>query len=336
MRCPVFTLGHQSEIVTQSADEMMRIDDPLGSVVPGTQPPEPRSRAQRPTLGDLPLAFVLVAPNVALLTWFTYRPLMQSIRLSLERWDLVSPRRVWVGFGNYRDWWHDPVSRSTVRNTFVFTGVTVTITILLGLVLAVTLDRKRRGSSFARGALFAPYLVPGAAVAIVWYFVFDPRFGLLAAALRNLGISSPNWYNDPTWAMAMVCFAYIWKTLGYTAVLYLAGLQSIAPELYEAADLDGARWWGRMRVVTLPALRPTTTFIAVTSFLSAMQAFDIIYVMTQGGPLDGTRTLSYQIYDEAFVRFRVGMASAVATVLFLALLVATIVQVRLLDRREAR
>lgn len=285
---------------------------------------------------DLPLALALVAPNVALLVWFTYRPLAQSIRLSLQRWDLVSPRKVWVGLGNYSAWWHDPVSRKSLTNTIIFTTSTVVITMAVGLVLAVTLDRKRRGSGFARGALFAPYLVPGSAVAIVWYFVFDPRFGLLAAVLRNLGITSPNWYNNPTWAMVMVCFAYIWKNTGYTAVLYLAGLQSIAPELYEAAELDGARWWGRMRVVTLPALRPTTAFIAVTSFLSAMQAFDIIYVMTQGGPLDGTRTLSYQIYDEAFVRFRVGMASAVATVLFLALLVATIVQVRVLDRREAR
>lgn len=281
------------------------------------------------------MAVALTAPNVALLVWFTYRPLVQSIRLSLERWDLVSPRRVWVGLGNYRAWWQDPVSRKSLTNTLVFTTTTVAITIVVGLVIAVTLDRKRRGSGFARGALFAPYLVPGAAVAIVWYFVFDPRFGLLAAVLRNLGISSPNWYNDPAWAMVMVCFAYIWKNLGYTAVLYLAGLQSIAPELFEAAELDGARWWGRMRVVTLPALRPTTTFIAVTSFLSAMQAFDIIYVMTQGGPLDGTRTLSYQIYDEAFVRFRVGMASAVATILFIALLVATIIQVRVLDRRES-
>lgn len=321
---------------------MPAVDETNRSAAPSTgqshstsssKPSRQKRRVSR--LADLPLAVALTAPNVALLVWFTYRPLVQSIRLSLERWDLVSPRRVWVGLGNYRAWWQDPVSRKSLTNTLVFTTTTVAITIVVGLVIAVTLDHKRRGSGFARGALFAPYLVPGAAVAIVWYFVFDPRFGLLAAVLRNLGISSPNWYNDPAWAMVMVCFAYIWKNLGYTAVLYLAGLQSIAPELFEAAELDGARWWGRMRVVTLPALRPTTTFIAVTSFLSAMQAFDIIYVMTQGGPLDGTRTLSYQIYDEAFVRFRVGMASAVATILFIALLVATIIQVRVLDRRES-
>ncbi len=186
----------------------------------------------------------------------------------------------------------------------------------------------------ASAALFAPYIVPGSVVAIGWYFIFDPKFGLLAAVLRGLGIASPNWYNRPGWAMAMVVLVHVWKHLGYTCVLFLAGLQAIPPELYEAAKVDGAGWLATFRHVVVPGVKPTTVFVAVTSFLASMQAFDLIYVMTQGGPLDGTRTLSYQIYDEAFVRFRVGTASAVSTILFLLLLVFTIVQLRVMDRKS--
>jgi sn-glycerol 3-phosphate transport system permease protein len=282
------------------------------------------------------LACGLLLPNVALLIWFTYKPLVESVRLSFVRWDLVSPRKRWVGFDNYRDFWRDPVARKSVSNTVVFGTSTVLLTTVLGLCFALTLNRRRFGSRFAGSALFAPFVIPGAAVAVAFYFIFDPGFGFLAAVLRRFGISSPNWYNNPTWAMVMVIVAYTWKNVGYTTVLYLAGLQVIPPEQFEAAELDGARWWGRMRAVVLPGLRPTTAFVVVTSFLSAMQSFDLVFVMTRGGPLDGTRTITFQIYDEAFGKFRVGMASAIATLLFLVLLVMTFLQIRLLDNKKTQ
>jgi len=292
----------------------------------------------RPTgdRADWPLAFALLAPNIALLVWFTYRPMVQTLRLSFQRWDMISPRKISVGWKNYTDWFHDPVSRLAMKNTAVFTVSTVLLTMIGGLFFALVLNKKRFGSQFAGSALFAPYVVPGSVVAIGWYFIFDPKFGLLAAGLRAIGIHSPNWYNSPGWAMVMVVLVHTWKFLGYTAVLFLAALQSIPPELFEAAEVDGANWVGRLRHVVLPGVRPTTVFVAVTSFLASMQAFDLIFVMTQGGPLDGTRTLSYQIYDEAFVRFRVGTASAVSTVLFAVLFVVTLIQVRLMDVRKAR
>lgn len=219
-------------------------------------------------------------------------------------------------------------------NTAVFTVSTVSALVLIGLVLASALNNKSRSSRVASSALFAPYVVPGSVVAIGWYFIFDPKFGLLAHGLNVIGIDSPNWYNAPGWAMAMVIIVHVWKHLGYACVLFLAGLQSIPPDLYEAAEVDGAGWWSRFRHIVVPGVRPTTTFVAVTSFLASMQAFDLVYVMTQGGPLDGTRTLSYQIYDEAFVRFRVGTASAVSTILFAVLLIVTILQVRVMDRKQ--
>src|SRR5262249_46560959 len=144
---------------------------------------------------------------------------------------------------------------------------------------------------------------------------------------------SPNWYNDPNWAMPMVIIAYIWKNLGYAVVIYLAGLQAIPRELYEAARVDGANAWARFRNVTLPQLSPVTFFLTVTGIIASMPAFDISQVMTKGGPLDSTKTMVYQVYDEAFVRFHVGTASAVATTLFALLLVVTIVQLRFIERR---
>ena len=280
-------------------------------------------------------AAALLAPNLLLLFWFTYRPLVESLRLSFYRWDLISPEKIWVGVSNYTESWRDPVGRKAVVNTLIFSITTVVGSTVGGLLFAFALLKKRRGSSAARSALFSPYLMPGAVVAIVWYFMFDPRFGLLAAGLRLIGLDSPNWYNSPGWAMVMVCFVYIWKQLGYTCLLFIAGLQSIPPELFEVAAIDGAGWWARLRRIALPSLRSTTSFVLATSFIASMQAFDVIYVMTQGGPLDGTRTMSFQIFDEAFVRFRVGRASAIAAVLFVVLLVVTLVQVRILDRKDA-
>jgi sn-glycerol 3-phosphate transport system permease protein len=276
---------------------------------------------------------LLVAPNLLFLAVFTYRPLLRNIELSFYRWDLISPVKQWVGLDNYLDWIRDPNSHKAIVTTVIFTVATVLGSMLLGLGLAILLHKRFRGRGFVRSVLFAPYVVSGAAVGIVWLFVFDPRYGLLAAGLDWLGVSSPNWYNDPAWALAMVIIVYVWKNVGYVTVVYLAGLQSIPRELYEAAEVDGASSWARFRAVTIPGLSSITFFLGVTTFLAAMQAFDIIHVMTRGGPLDGTKTMVYQVYEEGFVRFRVGLASAVATVLFLVMLVVTLAQVRLVERR---
>ncbi len=294
-----------------------------------------RPRAPREIQHLIPYAlFILfIAPNIALLVLFTYRPLVESVRLSFYDWDLISPQKTWVGFENYTDYFSDPTSRYIIRNTLVFTAATVGATMAIGLGLALLLNLQLRARNLARTVLFAPYVLGGAAIGIIWLFIFDPRFGLVSALLDRLGIPSPNWYNDPNWAMPMVIIVYTWKNLGYATVIYLAGLQTIPKDLYEAARVDGAGAWSRFWHVTLPQLSPMTFFLLVTTMLSSMQAFDIISVMTAGGPLDATKTMVYQVYEEAFVRFRVGDASTVATVLFFILLGATLLQVRFLERR---
>ncbi len=278
--------------------------------------------------------FVLfVAPNLALLALFVYKPLVEGIRLSFYSWDLISPVKTWVGLDNYKNYFADATNRYIIRNTLVFTAGTVAGTMALGLALAVLLNEPLRGRAAARSVLFAPYVVSGAAIGVVWLFIFDPRLGLVAAALDRIGVASPDWFNDPNWAMPMIIIAYIWKNLGYAVVIYLAGLQSVPKDLHEAARVDGAGALTRFRKVTLPLLSPVTFFVLITSILSSMQAFDIIQVMTQGGPLDATKTMNYQLYDEGFVQFHIGTASTIATVLFVVLLLATIAQVRFIERR---
>ena len=238
-----------------------------------------------------------------------------------------------MGLDNYVAYFGDETSRYIARNTLVFAVGTVASSMILGLALALLLNQQLAFRNVIRTILFAPYVVSGAAIGIVWLFIFDPRLGLLAALLAKVGLPSPDWFNDPNWAMPMVIIAYVWKNLGYSVVVFLAGLQSIPQDLYEAARVDGASAFSRLRHVTLPMLSPVSFFLLVTNTLSSVQAFDLIRVMTQGGPLDATKTMNYQLYEEGFVRFHVGTASAVATVLFLLLLGTTFLQLRTLDRR---
>lgn len=279
------------------------------------------------------LFLLFIAPNVLLLLTFVYRPLVESMRLSFYNWDLISPTKTWVGLDNYRYYLESETNRYIIRNTVVFSVASVAATMLLGLGLALLLNQKLAGRNAARTVLFAPYVLSGAAVGIVWLFVFDPRFGFVAAILARFGLASPNWYNDPNFAMPMVITVYVWKNLGYAVVVYLAGLQTVPKELHEAARVDGAGPLTRFWHVTLPHLSPVIFFLMVTTILSSMQAFDIIQVMTRGGPLDSTKTMVYQVYEQGFVAFRVGTASAIATLLFFILLCMTLIQVRFLERR---
>ena len=182
--------------------------------------------------------------------------------------------------------------------------------------------------------MFAPFVIAGAAIGVAFQFIFDPRFGMISALLTMVGLPVPNFYQDPEWAMVMVTVTYIWKNLGYSFVIYLAALQAKPAELYEAAEMDGAGAWTTFRKVTLPLLRPTTFFLSITVLLNSLQVFDIIYVMTRGGPQgNGTSTMVFQVYQETFQNFRAGYGATVATIMFLVLLVVTAIQVRVMDRK---
>ena len=307
------------------------------SATPGTggPPPEvgPPPRRSSGRAWEWSLAALLLLPNLVLLIVFTYRPLLDNIRLSFTDWNISSPVANPVGLSNYIEWFGRDDTKIIVRNTVVFTVATVGISMALGLGLALLLDQKLRGRNLVRSVVFAPFVISGAAIGIAFQFVFDPQFGLVRDLLARIGVASPDFYQQPGWALFMVTVTYIWKNLGYTFVIYLAALQGRRADLDEAAEIDGASAWTRFRRVLMPQLRPTTFFLSITVLLSSVQVFDIINVMTRGGPQgNGTTTLVYQVYQETFVNQRAGYGATVATVMFVILLAVTVVQVRFMDR----
>jgi sn-glycerol 3-phosphate transport system permease protein len=310
------------------------------SAAPGSggPPPEvgPPPRRSSGRAWEWSLAALLILPNLILLIVFTYRPLLDNIRLSFTDWNISSPIANPVGWSNYVEWFGREDTRIILRNTLIFTIATVGISMAVGLGLALLLDQKLRGRNLVRSVVFAPFVISGAAIGIAFQFVFDPQFGLVRDLLARIGVASPDFYQQPGWALFMVTVTYIWKNLGYTFVIYLAALQGRRADLDEAAEIDGASAWTRFRRVLMPQLRPTTFFLSITVLLSSVQVFDIINVMTRGGPQgNGTTTLVYQVYQETFVNQRAGYGATVATIMFVILLAVTVVQVRFMDKGKS-
>lgn len=285
---------------------------------------------------DYALFVVLVAPNLGLLGLFVYRPLLDTIRLSFTDRDLAEPGAHYIGVENYREWWGRDDSWQILTNTVVFALAAVVGSLALGLGLALLLNRKLFGRNAVRSVAIAPFVISGAAVGVAFQFLFDPTFGLVQDVLHRLGVSNvPDFYQNSHWALCMVTVTYIWKNLGYTFVVYLAALRGLRRELSEAAMIDGAGRWAMLTRILLPQLRPTTFFLSITVLLNSLQVFDLINVLTRGGPLGtGTTTMVYQVYLESFRNSRAGYGAAVATVLFVVLLIVALVQIRAMDRGE--
>lgn len=276
---------------------------------------------------------LMIGPNLLLFSVFTYWPLLYNLYLSFVRWNFLRPVKPFVWFDNYADVFGSAVFWTILRNTATFAICSVGLTLTLALGLALLLHQPLRYRNTARAILFSPTVMAGAVVAVVWSYIFDPRYGLIDQLLGLVGLNSPNWLGDPAWAMPAVILVYVWKNLGYAVVIYLAGLQGIPRELYDAALVDGAGPYARFRHVTLPGLSPVAFFLSVTSVLATFQSFDIIKVLTDGGPVDATNTLIYYLYELGFVSYDAGEAGVVAVVLFTLMLILTLIQLRYLERR---
>lgn len=288
---------------------------------------------QRVQWRDLALFVLMLAPNMLFLTVFVYWPLVFQAYLSLTVWDMLAPEKIFVGLDNYLFLIRDSKFQKVFGNTLAFVAGGLTGTVVIGLLLALLVDLRLRGRQFVRSLVFAPTVISGAAIGLVWIYIFDPRFGLMKLLLGLVGFSSPNWLLDKHWAMLAVIIVYVWKNVGYSTVVYLAGLQNIPAELYEAAAIDGANAWQRCWRITLPLLSPITFFILVTSILALFQSFDIIFVMTRGGPVDATNTLIFSLYEEGFIAFNAGTAAAIGMILFALMLLVTILQFVYAERR---
>jgi ABC-type sugar transport system permease subunit len=279
---------------------------------------------------DVPVALLLLSPSLLIFSVFVFFPLVFSAYLSTYYWDLISPERIFAGLGNYqRLLTKDPLFWRVLGNTTIFSISVVLVSMALGLSLALMLNKPIRFRALYRGGIFMPYITSTAAMALVWLWIFDAKYGLLNEALRLFGIPGPEWIGSVDWALPALIIMSIWRFAGYDMLLFLGGLQSISVDLLEAARIDGAGAWSLFWKIKFPLLSPTTLFVAVTSFITMFQNFDTVYVMTQGGPVNSTNMMVFYLYQNAFQFFEAGYASAIAIVLFIIVVALTAVQMRL-------
>jgi multiple sugar transport system permease protein len=272
--------------------------------------------------------YLYLLPTMIGLVLFSAGAVAASFLLSFTQWDIISPPQ-WTWFGNYADLWGSDFFWEVLRNTFLFVALAVPLSVGAALGLALLVNTGLRGITVFRTAYFLPVVSSMIAVALVWSWILNPQYGLLNYMLRTVfGVQGPAWLDDTRWALPAMVIVTVWKGLGYSMVIFLAGLQNIPPDLYHAATIDGAGAWSRFRHVTLPLLSPTTFFVLVITLINAFQVFEQTYVMTKGGPANSTVTLSYYVYQNAFQFFQMGKAAAVAYVLFAFLFVLTLVQFR--------
>jgi len=270
-------------------------------------------------------AFLMLLPNLLGFLVFIVFPVGATFALSFARWELPADPE-FAGLANYRRLFEDGVFAKVFWNTIYFSAVSVPVGIALSLFLALMLEQKIRFVRFYRAAFFIPVISSMVAIAVIWQWIYNPEFGLLNYVLSWFGIRGPTWLTSTKWAMVAVIITAVWKNLGFNMLIFLAGLQSIPDTYYEAAAIDGARWWARFRHITVPLLAPTTFFVTVMAIINSFQVFDVVYLMTQGGPARSTSVLVYYIYQNAFQFFDMGYASAVAYVLFFVVLFLTLLQ----------
>ena len=276
--------------------------------------------------------YLCVAPALLVIAAFSVFPVVFSLSMSLYRWNLASPTATFVGLRNFETLWASDIFWQVVRNTLFFSVGTVALIVVCSLSLAMVLDVPLRGIAFFRALCFVPHLTPMVAIAILWLFLYDPERGLMNALLGLLGIPGPPWLQSTAWAMPGLIIVKAWKAVGYYTILFLAGLQNIPQELHEAARIDGAGPWQRTRHITLPLLSPMTLFVIVVAVIGSFQDFDLIVMMTHGGPVDSTNVLVYYLYEQAFRNYQIGLGSAIAVLLLAVLVAFTAIQLVLARR----
>ena len=271
-------------------------------------------------------AYLFLAPNAIGFLVFSALPVLAALVLAFYDWDLLLGTE-FVGLENFRRLLlEDANVHAAFANTFYFVAVSVPLSAGLGLAVALLCNQALRGITIYRAVFLLPYVTITVAVALVWRWLYHPDLGLVNHLLGLVGIDGPAWLVSTRWAMPAIIFLSVWKSFGYNMVLFLAGLQAIPEQLYEAATIDGANAWQRFRGVTLPMLSPTTFFVVVISIIGTFQVFDQALAMTEGGPGTATTPLVMYIYDEGFQAFHMGYAAAIAWVLFAIVFFFTLIQ----------
>lgn len=277
---------------------------------------------------------VFLAPALAAIALFFFVPVVAAFVLSFTDFDIYALGNIgvarFVGFRNYLQLFQDPLFWQALRNTIYFLVVGGPLSIAVSLGTALLLNAKLvKLKPLFRFLYFAPVVTTLVAVAVVWRFIYHPRFGMLNWLLSVFGLDPIDWLGDPHWAMPAIILLAVWKGFGYNMIIFIAGLQNIPTSLYEAASIDGAGGWQRFRYITLPMLAPTTLFITVITMIGYFQLFAEPYVMTQGGPLNSTLSIVLLMYQQGFRWWNMGYSAAVAFVLFLLILLVSLAQNRL-------
>ncbi|HOT96309.1 MAG TPA: sugar ABC transporter permease [bacterium] len=285
------------------------------------------------------IPWFFLAPALGTLLVFFFLPALASLLLSFSDFDIYAlghfSRARWTGVENYSRLLRDPLFWKALGNTVYFVLAGGPLTILAALLAALGLNSRRlRLRDWFRLGYFTPVITSLVAVAVVWRYLYHPRFGLFNYLLSFAGIGPVNWLGDPVWAMPALILLAVWKNFGYYMMIFLAGLQTIPDYLYEAARLDGAGWWGQFRHVTLPQLAPTTFFVTLMTIIGYFQFFAESYVMTQGGPVNSTLSVVFYLYQQGFRWWRMGYASAIAFMLFFIIFFLALAQMAA-RRREA-
>lgn len=273
------------------------------------------------------VGYSFIIPNLIGYCIFVFIPVIFSFVLSVMKWDGSQAPMEFVGLANFAEIFGDRVFRSSFVHTVQYALMTVLPTLILSLLLAVLLNSKIKGVAVFRTAFYFPYIASIVAVGAVWNMLFQPEFGPVNEMLKFIGVDNPpKWVVSRDWAMVAVSIVSIWKYMGYYMIVYLAALQGISSSLYEAAQIDGANGWQRLWYITIPMLTPTTFFVLIMLTIQCFKVFDLVYVMTGGGPGNATKTLVNFIYEKAFTSWEFGPASAGAIVLFAIVLLITLIQ----------
>ena len=269
-------------------------------------------------------------PSLAGLLVFLIIPMLSSLVLTFYEWDPLIPTRfIFLGLENYQTLIKDTDFWDALRHTLFFIVGYIPLVLVSGLGVALLMNQKLIGRTFFRGAFFMPVISAWVAVALMWTWIFNPKFGIINYLLGLIGITGPAWLYDPNWAMPAIILTSVWKDTGFIMILFLSSLQSIPNEYYEAAALDGANNWAKFRYITLPLLSPTVFFTLIISLINSFQVFDQVWIMTEGGPAGATTVLVQQIVNNSFRYGRMGYAATLSWVLFLIVFAVTIFQTRM-------
>jgi len=285
-------------------------------------------------------AYLFLAPALTAIFVFFFIPVISAFVISFTDFDIYAignySKFRFTGLDNYIKLFENPLFWKALKNTFMFVVVSGPLSIAVSLGAAILLNSKlARFKGIFRLVYFMPVVTTLVAVSIVWRFIYHPEFGLLNYGLSFIGIGKIDWLGDPDWAMPSIIILSIWKNFGYNMIIFIAGLQNIPEELYEAAHIEGANGWQRFTKITLPMLAPTTIFITIITMIGYFQLFAEPYIMTQGGPLDSTLSIVLYMYQEGFRWWNMGYSSSIAFVLFVIILAGTLLQMWYQKRKEA-